>query len=425
MNSYVRYRYIYTVVFVLMLALSASGKDSFNPAELSPASRTDIGADIAHYTYEITVDTGPYGKIRLHRFIRESQPYHPIPNLKGMLLLPGSNTTIMGNYATSLSSEHATWDHSILVYLAKNSIDVWGMDYAWALIPAGRKDFHFMKEWTIAKDARHAAAALSTVRMIRGYTGQGTDKLTLLGHSWGVTIGYALLSAETQKPAGEQNVKAFIPMENALKYSASYSAFRAEACTDADNIKAKLDSGIFVDDGGVVVVYLAWLAKTDPEGPSEIIPGFTNYQIFVYAFADPSLVQWRLFGGYFNKDGIPTGLRFTDPQFAIDLSLGFVPYYPLQAEWEELALKCDVDVAGFDHVDQIKVPILYVGAAGGFGESGYYSLTLTGSDDISYFTVRILPYKKRVFDFAHGDVIAANDAETLVWKPILNWILTH
>jgi hypothetical protein len=185
------------------------------------------------------------------------------------------------------------------------------------------------------------------------------------------------------------------------------------------------DSGTYADDLGLVLAYLAWLADSDAEGPSEIIPGFSNYQAFLYAFSDPQAV-WHLYGGYYDQNGFPTGYRFTDPQFAIDGAQGFAPYFPVKEEWEINAFACDsIDVPAFQHMDEIEVPILYVGSAGGEGENGYYTLALTGSDDITQFTVQLLSDEERGFDFGHGDLIAATDAENLVWKPILDWIVTH
>lgn len=425
MNTFMRY--MGAVVFILVMGLSVSATNVVNPAELSPVQRTEIGEDIVHYTFEVTVDTGPYGKIRLHRFVRETEPYQPNPNLKGMLLLPGSPATVLGTFGISLISNGTAWDHSLAVYLAKNNIDVWGMDYAWSLIPAERKDFHFMQDWTIVKDARHAETALSIVRSIRGYTGEGTGKLTLLGHSWGVIIGYAVLSGETQISIDNRNVEAFIPMDYVIKLSAGYSALREEFCTEADDYQAMWNSGTYADNLGLLLNYVGWVAESNPDGPSDIIPGFSNYQAFLYnadVFDAPWL--WHLLGAYFDKDGYPTGLRFTDPELALDLFQAFAPYWPVKAEWEEVALHCDeVNVPGFEYMNQINVPILYVGAAGGIGEAGYYTLTLTGSEDISKFTVQLLPDKKRGYDFGHGDLVTARDAEKLVWERILNWINAH
>jgi len=35
-----------------------------------------------------------------------------------------------------LISQVPDWDHSVTAFLAKNDIEVWGMDYRWALVPS-------------------------------------------------------------------------------------------------------------------------------------------------------------------------------------------------------------------------------------------------------------------------------------------------
>ena len=71
------------------------------------------------------------------------------------------------------------------------------------------------------------------------------------------------------------------------------------------------------------------------------------------------------------------------------------------------------------------MPILYVGAGGGTGEHGYYTLSLTGSKDTTKFTVQLHPNEERVLDFGHVDLFTATNAETLVWQPILDWLVAH
>lgn len=78
-----------------------------------------------------------------------------------------------------------------------------------------------------------------------------------------------------------------------------------------------------------------------------------------------------------------------------------------------------------DHLNRIAVPILYVGSAGGAGLLGYYTTTLTASKDITKFTVQFFPDDQQALDFGHADLFMARDAETLVWRPILDWIVAH
>jgi len=77
-----------------------------------------------------------------------------------------------------------------------------------------------------------------------------------------------------------------------------------------------------------------------------------------------------------------------------------------------------------DHLGDVAVPILAVGAAGGAAPQPY-THSLTSSQDIEQFTIQFLPDELHFLDFGHADLTLANDAEALVWQPILEWILDH
>jgi hypothetical protein len=74
-----------------------------------------------------------------------------------------------------------------------------------------------------------------------------------------------------------------------------------------------------------------------------------------------------------------------------------------------------------DHLAQITVPILHVGAKGGIGPGVYGSTTFTASRDVTTITVQRLSDTEEAMDFGHVDTVLAR--ETLVWRPILDWIM--
>jgi hypothetical protein len=51
-------------------------------------------------------------------------------------------------------------------------------------------------------------------------------------------------------------------------------------------------------------------------------------------------------------------------------------------------------------------------------------LTLADTD-ITKFNVQLLPDEQRALDFGHADLFLATDAQKLVWKPILDWLVAH
>jgi hypothetical protein len=169
-------------------------------------------------------------------------------------------------------------------------------------------------------------------------------------------------------------------------------------------------------------MFVGELATYAPDD-EDIFPGFTNWQaaLFLGAVHAP----WHFVGGEFDPFGIPTGLRFTDPQLWVDLLRAVPPYVPLQGFIDIDSARCDeVDVPFDDHLGDITIPILAVGAAGGAAPQAY-APWLTASKDIEEFTVQLLSDGELFFDFGHGDLFTATDAEVLVWQPILDWLLAH
>lgn len=91
-----------------------------------------------------------------------------------------------------------------------------------------------------------------------------------------------------------------------------------------------------------------------------------------------------------------------------------------------LSVFCEEKVAIIEkQLAQIKIPILYLGAAGGFGELGVYSTTRTSSKDVSIHIASKLPDELRAIDYGHADIFMADDASQMVWEPLRNWLINH
>ena len=134
---------------------------------------------------------------------------------------------------------------------------------------------------------------------------------------------------------------------------------------------------------------------------------------------------WHFVAGEFNPNGIPTGLAYTDPELWIDLLQYVPPYVPRQAFVDLNMTWCDeVDVSFDDHLADITVPILAVGAAGGAAPVPF-TPWLTASQDIGQLTIQFLPDELHWLDFGHGDLLMAGNADAEVWQPILDWLIDH
>jgi len=393
-------------------------------SEIVGVQRTVLDEDVVHYTFDVDLGPDEFDMIRLHRVVRERRPGQPVATTDAVFMLPGAPNYFEAIFMAPSISDAIPWDHSIVATLAKNDVDVWGMDYAWALVPLQTTDFGFMQDWGLERDIDYAEQALAAVRSIRVATGQGKPRLHVLGFSYGVPIAYAIAGNETQRPPGQRLVKGIIAVDYDLKVGDETQ--RLDSCNSAANGQARVDAGDFRNDDGTFLMLVGQLAKFWPDDPTPLPPfaGLTNWQtaLLLGAIDNP---LWHFVAGEFNEYSIPTGLSFTEPELWVDLLMSIPPYVPRQTFIDLNTARCDeVDVPFDDHLGDVAVPILAVGAAGGAAPQPY-TPSLTASRDVEQFTVQFLTYDLHFLDFGHADLAFANDAEALVWQPILDWILDH
>jgi len=387
--------------------------------------RTVLGEDVVHYRFEVAVGPGQFDRIRLHRIIREKHPYQPIHTVNGVLLFPGGPNSVEMIFMEPLISTVPNWDQSITAFLAKNNIDVWAMDYRWALVPASTTDFTFMKTWGLKRDVDDAKIALSLARLIRGATGQGFGQLPVLGFSYGTYMAYSIANQETQTPKGLRNASGLILADWGIVYR-SDSPLRKAFCDLLPQMQALFDAGTYNEDNTATALF-ADLARSAPDSPSQFIEGLTNYEFALSLGTSVAYAPtWHFMAGVFDDNGIPTSLQYTNPLLWFDV-LGAIPsYFPVKADLDTDRVVCADAVTPFDeHIGKIKLPILYIGAAGGTGEEGYFAVERTASADVTKFTVQLHPDNEAALDYGHADLFTATDAEGLVWQPILDWLRAH
>ena len=117
-------------------------------------------------------------------------------------------------------------------------------------------------------------------------------------------------------------------------------------------------------------------------------------------------------------------MTYTSAAYNFDLLQTWAPWWVNREAFELAALPCnELDLPYDDHLEEVTVPVLYVGAEGGFGRTGEYSTTLLGSTDVTTLNVSLLPQPS--LDFGHQDLFWADNAQTVAWEPIVNWIHTH
>jgi hypothetical protein len=374
-----------------------------------------------------TVRTGPgrYDRIGLHRVTtaRASRSH------TGVLLAHGDAFGFDSAFLSSLQP-----GDSLPVLLARRGIDVWGIDFGWTLVPREETDFTFMRDWGLQRDVDDLRLALKTARALRAGSGAGNARLSLLGWSRGGWTGYGLLDQEATLPPSQREAGAFVSVDNL--YKTDNADTRELLCSSAESLREAIAGGDYVADN-TAFADLGTLAETDPDAESPIFgPPYTNLQASLTEGAAPfqfgsSFTPWYHFVAGEFPDGdttqIPTGLRFTSVARWNRLLATGSPYEPLKLVSDASAVSCaDGSTPTFDaHLGQVRVPVMYLGAAGGFGTYGLYTPGLLGTHDVTTTIVRRRPPGQEKTDFGHVDLFKARDADRLVWQPIANWLLHH
>ena len=172
-------------------------------------------------------------------------------------------------------------------------------------------------------------------------------------------------------------------------------------------------------------------ALSAPGDPSPVVPGLTNLQAALFFGAAsynllPASPWYHYVAGVFDSYGLPVGLQYTEVEGFLDFFAAMCPYEPNRFAADYAAMLCnEVDLPFDDHVAEIRVPVFYVGGAGGIGEVGVYATTLLGSTDVTHLVVRLHPPGEEVLDYGHLDILTGREAPALVWQPMLEWIATH
>lgn len=405
------------------------------PCELGSPERRQLAGDVAEYSYRVRVGLGAHDFITLHRVVREPTAGMPLRTSKSVFLVHGDVWGFRNAFLASASSQTTTSGHSIAIFLAQHGVDVWGLDERWVHVPEETTDFSFMKDWNLGLHARDVGTGLALARVARALHGNGVEKMVLLGWSRGAAVSYAYLNAETQLPPELRQVSGFIPVDMPYKLAPDATTERANACTAYAALAQLQASGQY--EGGKVgqlIQDLGALALAQPDvgSPIPMLQGLTNQQAALlfggatYALQVPPVIPAYHWTGAQFSSGLPTGLKWTGMSYFFEGMTQASPYQSIGEQVDTLAMWCGApDVPYDDHLSEVKVPVFYVGAAGGSGAYGLHSLSLLGSTDRGSLVVSGPPGTSRAEEYGHADLFLANDAETRVWTPILDWVQRH
>jgi len=387
--------------------------------------RTVISGDVVHYSVIVRTGNGRYDRIGLHRVVRETQPYVPIRTDKALFMLHGDlkrfeTMFIPGQFSPTLPN-----DFGIAVYLAQNDVDVWGIDQGWNLVPAEETDFSFFADWGVQKEVDHLDTGLKIARLSRQVTGNGRDKMLLLGYSSGAITGYALLNQEAQTPPARRQVKGFIAADAGVRSDdPDWLALWPELLSGYESI---YNAGQYQDP--LIFRDVAFLARWYADDPSPYIPEFTNLQTALYfggglIFSTTTVTTYAHYHApILDQSGLPEGFQFITVEQWLDFLDNSAAYEPMLFEVEYARVFAGLASPYVTHLSDITVPVFDLGAAGGAAPYTTATLSYLGSTDITQLYVST--GGELAEEYGHIDIFTANNAPGLVWVPVLEWIQDH
>jgi len=368
------------------------------------ATRERLSGDLAHYVFDVPVGTTPNARLRIHRVVRELAPWVPRPTARAVMMLHGDFATYTTNFLAP----------GMAAFLAARDIDAWGLDRRWTL-PGPTDDVSDFADMSVAQELDDLGRALALARAASG------KRLALVGFSHGGQLAYLYAAADGR------NVDALVPIDIYEDIAPADADLRATACDNAAFERDFLAQG-FIDADNSFIIALGELARTAPD---EVRPdGLTNLAAMLrtvgqtYLFA-PFAPFYHLNAPVLDGDAV-AGLA-ESPEAAVEAWLASAPPHQSMREAADLdGMWCgEAPLPVAAPLANIRVPVLFLGAAGGIGVNGLYSLQQTRSRDASSLIVGRLPPERRAEDTGHADLLLGTDAPARAWQPLAAWLLHH
>ncbi|HWM85064.1 MAG TPA: hypothetical protein VNO33_04480 [Kofleriaceae bacterium] len=390
--------------------------------------REPLAGGLAHYQALVRVGDSPNARLRLHRVVRERKPWVPARTEAAAMLLHGDFATFTSNFAPIAAGDSAPPGGGLAIELAARGIDVWGLDRRWTTAPAGPDaDLSDYPAMGLAAESADIGLALALARTTRGLTGAGWDRFALAGFSRGGLLAYVYTAGEARRPASLRHVRALAPIDVYAAIAPEDEALRLGACTRRDEARNLLAAGIVEQDNSFFID-VGGLAAAAPDDPSPIFQGITNREAMLATvgqtyFVFPATPLYHLIAPVLDGD-MPVAAAFSSEAVVADWLIAAPQHQSLAEIADGEGLWCgDEPLPGGARLADIRVPLFYLGAAGGFGDHGLYTTSLVGSDDVTAHVVQLLEQERVAEDFGHADLLFGDAARELAWTPLADWIL--
>jgi hypothetical protein len=167
-----------------------------------------------------------------------------------------------------------------------------------------------------------------------------------------------------------------------------------------------------------------------PDEPSPFNPARTNRGVMLRFVgrtfgAFPATPLYHLNAPVLDGTNV-TGLRLSSEDVVARWLAGSAPHESMREAADTDALTCgDAPLPVDVPPSRIRVPLLLIAAAGGYGDHAVFSTTQVSSTDVTAMVIRQLPVEREAEDFGHADLLFAPDAVPLAWQPLLAWLARH
>lgn len=389
--------------------------------------------DVVHESFvlEYASMPAPYNKIGMHRIHRTSVPTLWGGRSANVMMIHGD----LFNFSSAFLDSDPTYI-SLPLELADRGIDVWGTDRRETFPPSSEVD-EKEASWGIPEEVADATRALKLARAVRSQLQIGGHPMNVLGWSRGGQIGYALLSDETTKPAQDRDVSGFIPVDIYLK--TDDTQLKTFACNRLQGAIAQQQANTYFDATGAFLSAVATQVTIGNGNNLCTFPACAALGLSSLTYAQITAIAGTSTYLFFNGNPVTPHYHFTAPDtsgaqpllytpFAswVAMTAAATPSAPIQVALDGDAAICNdplYDVAFDDHLDDIEVPAFYVGADGGFGSSGLYTLNLLASTDL--YSEIIDLNANDLQDFGHVDLFHARFGHEDTWDHIGTWLEGH
>jgi hypothetical protein len=375
-------------------------------------TRTHVSADIYHYEAVLPVGDAPNAALRIHRVVREAAPFVPRKTKSGVMAVHGDFSTFGTNFMPGLAP-----------YLASRNVDVWGLDRRWTL-PGATDDVSDFGTMGVAQEIDDLRAALAIARGFRG-----GDRLALMGFSHGGQLAYTYAAVEGARPAPQRHVDALVPLDYYGALGPDLEDMRVATCDFAQQEYDAVAAGV-TDVPNDFFITLGQLALTAPDDVSPFFDPMTNREAMLLALGQTYLFApfapfYHLASPILDGDTAIAFRESTETAMATWIA-NATPHQALLETADFDRLLCGEGVMPVDApLSNIRVPLYYLGAAGGIGDLGLYATTQVSSTDVTTRIIQRFGPERRAEDFGHTDLLLATDAPALVWAPLATWLVHH